>query len=139
MSQIEKEMQTLTIKDKVNMSYLLARQIITFQQAILMPNSEKDIKEAINGLVEMIPDAWKDKEWNEEIEKAKEVKKIDNRPFWCGTRIRADYCTEPYIYKTQYDANKLFHCVINLLFRRGLLSQVNRIEKVLGEGWDGEE
>ena len=142
----EKEFEALlTIKDKVNFPYLVARQIITYQQAILnMEHSDKEIREAINGLVELIPDAWKDDKWSEDLEAAKIEIVIDNRPSWCGFKLEPGpdgkiYGKDAYTKETKFVPNKLFHACVNLLYRRGLISKVSRTEKVLGDEWDGAE
>ena len=138
----EKEFPTLTIKGKLDFPYLLARQIITYQQAILnTEHSEREIQEAINGLVEMIPESWKDSEWEKEIKEANVEEKVDVGPPVAGS-IRMDEATclslgipKWKIVKTK-DSNKLFHSCIDLLNRRGMLSRVTKIEKMLGERFE---
>lgn len=141
----DRELPTLTIKDKMNFPYLLATQILTFQRAILnVDHSDREINEAINGLVELIPDSWKDKDWDKELEKATIEIKVDNRPSFCGVKCdpkiyKDTYGKEPFTIEKEFNPNKLFHACMNLLDRRGMLGQVTRIEKILGEGWDGGE
>lgn len=133
----ETEIPNLTIRDKLNAPYLLASQILTVQKAVLNTEfSKEEIKEAVMGLLALIPDTWKDKEFEDELEKAKVTIKIDVRPMWCGVRGSLEYCKkagiEPYKYKTSFDSFKVFHACINLLQRRGLMSEVTRIEKTEG-------
>ena len=142
----ETEIGTLTVREKLNMPYLLAKQIITFQQAILLPpeNSRSTVEEAINGLVELIPDTWKDDEWIKEIEKAKEEIIWDVRPWVAGdVYMNEEACNRlgipAYVTEEVKNPNKMFHAVVNLLYRKGLMSQITRIEKTLGEGWDGDK
>jgi len=61
----------LTLKDRLNFPYLLANQILTFQKAILnLEFSEREIREAIEGLVHLIPQAWKDEQFGKDMKKA---------------------------------------------------------------------
>ena len=126
----------LTIKDRLNFPYLLARQIIVFQDSILSTeNSESEIQEAINGLVEMIPEVWKDEEWFKEITEAETITQVDVRPLVTGsTRMSEQACQElgipAFIEEKSVDSNKMFHCVIDLLQRRGLLSRQTYTEKI---------
>lgn len=142
----EKEFEALlTIKDRLNFPYLIARQIITYQQAILnTEHSDREIQEAINGLVELIPDSWKDNKWKDELKQAEVIENKDLRPVVAGNvRMNEEVCKELGIpaFKEEKtcDPNKLFHACMNLLDRRGLITKISRTEKVLGEEWDGSE
>ena len=138
----EKEFPTLTIKGKVDFPYLLARQIITYQQAILnTEHSEREIQEAIAGLVEMVPNSWKDSEWEKEIKEAEVEEQVDVAPIVAGNiRMNEATCKELGIPKWKIvktnDSNKLFHSCIDLLDRRGMLSRVTKIEKMLGKRFE---
>ena len=138
----EKEFPTLTIKGKIDFPYLLARQIITYQQAILnTEHSQREIQEAINGLVEMLPASWKDAEWEKEIKEAEVEEKVDVAPLVAGSiRMNEETCLSLGIPKWKIvktnDSNKLFHSCIDLLDRRGMLSRVTKIEKMLGERFE---
>jgi hypothetical protein len=133
----ETEIPNLTIRDKLNVPYLLASQILTVQKAVLNTEfSKEEIREAVMGLLALIPDNWRDEEFEDELEEAKVTIKIDVRPMWCGVRGSLEYCKEagiePYEYKTSFGSFKVFHACINLLQRRGLMSQFTRIEKTEG-------
>ena len=140
---LTKEMLALTIKDRLNFPYLIARQIITYQQAILTTeHSEREIQEAINGLVELVPDSWKGEEWKKETKEAKIKRKIDIRPIVAGNiRMSEEVCKElgipAFREEEGWDSNKLFHCVINLLDRRGLISRKTKYEDIPGEPFNG--
>lgn len=143
MFQEEEELPSLNIKDKVNYPYLLASQILTYQKATLnLDFSDREIKEAIEGFVQMIPDSWKDEDWDKALKKSEIKESIDVRPEFCGVKPSLEYCKEngitAFIEKKTFDSMKLFHACINLLDRRGLISKVSRVEKVLGDEWDGE-
>lgn len=133
------ELPSLTIKDKVNFPYILANQMLTFQKAILNQEfSEREIREAVNGFVELIPDSWKDEDWKSDLEKAKVIEKKDVRPVVAGTiRMSKEVCSRlgiPVFNEEEtYDSYKLFHSCVNLLDRRGMISKVTKIDKVLGE------
>lgn len=134
----ETPIPNLTIRDKLNVPYLLATQILTIQKAMLDTSvySEREIREAVNGLVALIPDSWKDTDFEDELKNAKITLKIDQRPKFCGLSANLKTCKElgiePFKSVDTVDSYKLFHATINLLHRRGLLSQVTRIEKVEG-------
>ena len=143
MERSREETPALSIKDKVNFPYLIARQIITYQQAILnTEHSRREIQEAINGLVELIPDSWKDEDWKKDEKEADVEEIFDVGPRVAGsTRMNEATCKSLGIPKWKIvktkDANKMFHACINLLDRRGIISKVSRTEKVFGEEWDG--
>ena len=138
----EEELPSLTIKDKLNYAYLIATQFLTIQKAILnLEYSDREIKEAVNGLVEMIPDSWKDEGWEADLKKAEIKVTIDNRPNFCGVKpepqiYKDTYGKEPFTTKIEYDPNKLFHGCVNLFDRRGLITRRAKIEKHLGERFD---
>lgn len=119
----------LTLKDRLNFPYLLANQILTFQKAILnLEYSEREIKEAIEGFVHLIPESWKDDKWKKEIKAAETVEEVDMRKEWCGRKIG-----EPKIEKQKsFDHYKMFQACINLLDRKKMLSRVMRIEELEG-------
>jgi hypothetical protein len=126
MSRGEFEAQ-LTLKDRLNFPYLLANQILTFQKAILnMEYSEREIKEAIEGFVHLIPENWKDDKWKKEIGAAETVEKVDNRKEWCGRKIGKPKIEE---HKT-FDYYKMFQACINLLDRKKMLSRTVLIEEL---------
>lgn len=136
-SQEIEEIGPLTIREKLNMPYLLARQIITVQQSILSEeNSEREIQESVNGLVELVPDAWKDDQFRKDLENAKTIQRIDKRPLVAGNiRITEETCKElgiiPFEEKKVVDYYKVFQACIDLLCRRDLISKKRRIEKLV--------
>jgi len=135
MSQKEFEAQ-LTLKDRLNFPYLLANQILTFQKAILnLEFSEREIREAIEGFVHLIPEAWKDEKFKEALDEAKVKQKIDKRPLVAGN-IRMSEATclqlgfQPFEEKEVVDYYKMFQACINLLDRKKMLSRIARIEEL---------
>lgn len=143
----EEELPSLTIKDKMNYAYLIASQFLTIQKAILNKEfSEREIKEAVQGLVEMIPDSWKDDSWEKDVKKAEKEIIIDHREYWCNVlqsvKSYVDfYGKSPFETVIEYDPSKLFHACVNLLDRRGMITRRSKTEKHLGEkfGNDGYE
>lgn len=131
----------LTVRDRLNLPYLLANQILTYQRVI--PNfsySLPEIQEAIGGLVAMIPKSWHDEQWSDDLEKSITTIKTDLRPRWCGKPISIEATEKlgitPFKETKIYDYKKLFHACINLLDRRGLLSRREYVEEMTGERFD---
>ena len=134
MSEGEFEAQ-LTLKDRLNFPYLLANQILTFQKAILnMEFSEREIREAIEGFVHLIPENWKDDKWNKAVEKATIKQKVDLRPDFCGVKPSPEYCDENGITAFKeintFDYYKMFQACINLLDRKKMLSRTVLVEEL---------
>jgi hypothetical protein len=139
----EQELPSLTIKDKMNYPYLLAAQFLTIQKAMLNQEfSEREIKEAILGLVNMIPESWMDEDWNKQQKDSVIIDKIDVRPTFCGVPPSIEYCKDngiiPFEEKETFDYYKLFHACVNLLDRRGIITRRAKIEKHLGERYDND-
>lgn len=132
MSEKQKQDQTLlTLKDRINYPYILSSQLLTIQEAILGHN-EKDIQEAIDGLVAIIPSNYKnlkDDPFNKDLQAAKITK--TEKEFWCGFPIEGsehEVQTEDYFKKLQ--------TCTDLLSRRGMLSRTVLTEEISGE-WVG--
>lgn len=131
---------SLTIRDRMNFPYLLANQILTIQKAMLnsSDNSEisrREIEEAMQGFVQLIPEVWRDEEFYKEYESAKVIVTHDKRPIVAGKiRLAESVCKElgiePYEQEETYDPYKLFHICINLLERRGMVSRQTYTEKI---------
>ena len=94
--------------------------------------SEREIKEAIEGFVHLIPETWKDTKWEEEIEKAKTSKEVDARPEWCGRKIGTPKIEQ----QESFDHYKMFQACINLLERKGLVAKVIMTDKITGQRYD---
>jgi len=129
----------LTLKDRLNMPYLLANQILTFEKSITVVGSESktEIVESIKGLLNMIPTPWEDQEFREEIEKAKIQNDVDVRPEWCGLKATKDFCEKHGIGTIKkvdsLDHWKVLKACMNLLFRKGMLSRKTFTEKMTGK------
>ena len=132
----------LTLKDRLNFPYLLANQILTFQKAILnLEFSEREIRESIEGFIHLIPDDWKDDEFQKEMNATKIKQKKDMRPQITGTvRMSEKACRElgipAFVEEEVLDYYKIFQACINLLKRKGLISQVITTDKATGERYD---
>lgn len=132
----------LTLRDRINYTYLLAEQIVTFQKAILnMDLSEDEINEAIDGLVNMIPKSWRDSKFRRDIRKATSKTKIDVRPTFCGLKASVKYCIDNgiavFVEQEERDYKKLFQACINLFDRRKLLTKRVYTEIMTGRRFKG--
>lgn len=138
MSEVKGEEAQLSIKDRLNFPYILANQILTFQKSILAEeHSEREIEESIKSFVNLLPDSWKDEQFNEDLEKAKTKRKVDKRPQVTATiRMAEETCNElgipAFVEEEAIDYYSLFQACINLLDRKKLLSRVRRVEKLEG-------
>jgi len=141
MSELE---ANLTVRDRINYNYILANQILTFQKAILALEdaSAREIIESVEGLLHMIPENYKDEKFKQELEEAKIVRIIDNRPMNCGVKISEELCRamgiEPYIKEEILDPFKAFYACINLLQRLGKLDRPEYTERMTMEKIEGE-
>lgn len=128
----------LQLRDRINYPYLITRQIITFQQAILnFDLSPEEIAESIMGFINMIPESWRDEQFNEDLENAVTESEVDCRPSFAGVRLSVEACIEmgvaTTIKSTTEDYYTLFHACINLLDRRGMLSKRRFTERMKGK------
>lgn len=135
--QLQREPQ-LGLRSQLNHNYLLENQILTFQKATLATEfSKEEVTDAIRGLWFLIPDVWKDKDFDNEIDVATSKEKIDKRPIVAG-RIRMDEAIcrelgiEPFEMKAKIDYWLILQACINLLTRRKKIGKVDRIEKLEG-------
>jgi len=136
MSQPQQPLKQL--RDKMNYSDVIQNQLLTFQQALLKSgsdvDSQREVEEAIKGLIHLIPDSWKDKQFKEDYEKATEEYEKDVRPKYGGVRLDKETCKKlglPITQKAErIDWYKAFQACINLLDRRGLLSKTQWIEQL---------
>jgi len=136
MSQPQQPLKQL--RDKMNYSDVIQNQLLTFQQALLKSgsdvDSQREVEEAIKGLIHLIPDSWKDEQFKEDYEKATEEYEEDVRPKYGGVRLDKETCKKlglPITQKVErIDWYKAFQACINLLDRRGLLSKTQWIEQL---------
>lgn len=127
----------LTLRDRINHPYLVANQILSYQNIIQNPELAEDVREkAIIGLKNIIPEAWYDNTFNAEMKKAKITEEIDVRPLWCGRRLSVDFCEKnkyPIMEEIKtWDTDKVLHACINLLYRLGVLTRKSFTEKFTG-------
>lgn len=136
----------LTIKDRINYTYLLSVKLLTIDKAVLTvgETSSTEMTEAIELLRCSIPDFWKDDDYREEVEKAKIQIKVDNRPTFCGRPMDEDYCRDelgiqPYIDEEMYDPFAVHQAIINLLQRRKMIGRTIWKEIATGKPYESEE
>lgn len=134
----------LKLRDRLNYTYLLSQQIFTYQKAVLnMDLSEDEVGEAIEGLINMIPEAWRDKEFEDDIKGALQKTNVDVRPSYCGIKASVKFCIDNGIAVTveseERDYHALFKACVDLFQRRGMLSKRTYIEIMLGTGYKSEE
>ena len=131
--------QNLMLGDRINWPYILGQGVINFQTSIIKvegEQSEQEVREAALCLYNSIPDAWikADKEFEKDIKKAVQTRKVDARKEWCGRRVgKPKFEKEDYI-----DPYKLYHACVNVFHRRGLLSKTIFTEKIVPEPEDFE-
>ena len=130
---------TLTIKDRLPYTYILTEQIKTFQASCLNTEySRREIEEAIQGLVNMIPKPWveTDEEWKKDIDESKKKIKVDIRPSFAGVNMKVELCELKGIPIEKevevVDYFKMLHAVFNKLNRLGMISRRDWIEAPTG-------
>lgn len=141
MSEKEAEAQ-LTLKDRLNFPYILANQILTFQKAILaLDYSDREIEESIKGFIHLIPEAWKDDQFNKDLKEANSKRQVDKRPLVrAGVHMDEATCKElgipAIVEEDKIDYYKVFQACMNLLNRKGLISKVIMTDKILGDRYE---
>ena len=137
----------LTIKDKVNLPFLLANAVLNVQNSIIKTEgeqSEQEVREAVLCLYNLIPSSWieEDEKAAEELGKAIQKRVIDNRNMWCGRKCgnkifdgeKRNQIEEEYI-----EPYKLFRACVDILDRREMLSKKDRTEIIDGRFNDGND
>jgi hypothetical protein len=127
----------LTLKDKVNFPYILANLMLTFQKSILaLEFSDREIRECVEGFVATIPSDWMDDRFRKDLDESKIKVKVDIRPRFCGIPATEQVCKElgvpAFKEKISVDYFLRFHACIDLLNRKGLISEKTKTEKVEG-------
>lgn len=132
----------LTLKDRINYNYLLGVAILTLQRSIsTLDKSDREIRESVALLVDMIPSPWKDSQFNKEYKEAVIVQQIDVRPRWCGQPATIDWCLKHGVpvsrEETTYKYHKLLQAAFDLMERRAMLSRKKYTEKMTGRKFKG--
>jgi len=132
----------LTLKDRLNYPYYLGDAILTRNRSILKENySEREIIEATENFLSLIPASWEDDQFKRDLEEATIVKKVDVRQRFCGVPPSKEYCEENGITifeeEKSYNYKKLFRACINLVDRRGLTAKRKFTEKITGKPYIG--
>jgi len=122
--------QLLTLKDRINYAYILSKQLLTIQSAILA-REEGEIKESIDGLVSIIPTAYKDPLFFKDLKKTKTQTLVYD--YWCGIKLEETAKEKP----SENYYSKLQACT-DLLQRRGMLSRTRWREIATGKEWNPE-
>jgi hypothetical protein len=129
----------LTLKDKLNWTYILANAVLNFHNSVIKvegEQSEQEVREAALCLYYSIPESWKtaDALFAEELKKAITIRKVDVRNTYCGHKVgQPRYEDEEYI-----EPYKLFHACVNVMDRKGLLSKTRMTEIIDGMFNDGD-
>ena len=123
MSQVFED-QGLMLGNKINWSYILGLGVLKVDEALVKEEgfqSEQQVREAVLILKSKIPDAWvlRDTKWKKEVANAVVETEEDIRPTFCGIRIGI-----PKFKKVSVvHPIRLYHAVVNVFHRRGLLSK----------------
>lgn len=131
----------LTVKDRLNHSYLLAKAMIAHIER--MPDagtdeeSERSLRNTVEALYGTIPTVWKelDPDFFEEMQAAKYTKKFDIRPVVAGAvRLSENKCRKLGI-KTHrdvvtFDYRRVYQACVNLLNRMNMLAKKNFVEEL---------
>ena len=146
-------LQNLTIRDKVNWSFVLANEILNFCNAIVKPEglqSEQETREAVMCLFNSLPSSWieNDKDFEEDLKNSVIYAKVDNRAEWCGKRVGKPYCPhlkdavqcpkcknfkKCTVKEEKIEPYRLFHCIVNCLDKMNMLSKKSKIEIIDGK------
>jgi len=143
MSSRRERFQKLTIRDRLNYSYVLAEYEIRIAQVLDLQNDPdmSQFRAFVNWLLHTIPDDWKDKEFWEELKRAQRKILMDVRPEICGVPLSFEHCESrgiPIYQEVSYwDPYKQHQAIINLWNRRGLLSRVRWRELSTGRKFEG--
>lgn len=135
--------QKLTIRDRINYSYVLAEYEIRIAQVLDLKNDPemRQFRAFVNWLLHTIPDDWKDRDFYDELGRAQRKALMDVRPQVCGIPLSFEYCERDKIpiYRevVYWDPYKQHQAIINLWNRRGLLSRVRWREISTGKKFEG--
>ena len=140
MSNPQMFMPNLTIKDKVNLPFLLANAVLNVQNAIIKSEglqSEQEVRESVLCLYNLIPSSWieEDEKAAEQLAKAVQKRIIDARPEWCGKKCGNkifDGEKKNQIEEEWIEPYKLFRACVDILDRREMLSKKDRTEVIDG-------
>lgn len=131
----------LELKDRLNYPYIITRAIFSIETALSDSEYDADKLEGlIMALFYKIPDTWKSKEFDDEINNAKEIKTYDVRPRYGTIPLDIKICKKMdiKIYEKREEINyfKIYHAIINLLDRLGMLVRKEKIERSTGKNLD---
>lgn len=130
----------LTLQDRINYPYLMGEAIRNYLNTTIKPEGEFSPQECLNAALNclgLVPDSWKimDEQFELDLKAALIVKPIDSRGLWCGVKVGVP----TYKYRATLRPDKVFHAVINLLQRRGLMEKSILREIATGETFDTED
>lgn len=124
----------LEIRDKLPWNFLLAQFVLSYGKAILnIQYSAEELREAVEGIISMIPNTWKDERFYQDLEDAQIMIPTDNRPSFCGVTASEEWCEEngisTVLYVKSFEYFKVFNAISDLFNRRKMLGRVE--EKVI--------
>ena len=132
----------LTIRDRINFSYILAEYEIRLGAVLDLdqdPTLNK-FRALVTWLIHTIPDGWKDENFRDDMDQAQIKILEDIRPRVCGMPLSNRYCEMkkiPVLKETVLnDPFRQHQAIINLWYRRGLLSRVKYREISSGKKFD---
>lgn len=139
----------LTVKDRLNHSYLLAKAMIAHIEK--MPDagtdeaSERALRNTVEALYHTIPTIWKelDPDFFEEMKAAQYIKKVDIRPIVAGNiRLDENICRSLGIKThkevTTFNYRRVYQACVNLLNRMNMLAKKNFVEELEQIDFDDE-
>lgn len=132
----------LTIRDRINFSYILAEYEIKLGSVldVVKDPGLNQFRALVSWLIHTIPDGWKDPKFTEDMDLSKIKVLEDIRPRICGTPLSDRYCESRNIPVTREtiitDPFREHQAIINLWYRRGLLSRVKYREISSGKKFD---
>ena len=122
------EETTISFSDRINYPYILGRSFLTYLIAITnnpTAFTRQQVEEAAKAINTLIPDGMGDKQYRDDIAKARVKTTYDARPLLCGVPMGELVTTE--LDETDYYA--LVHAAVNLLYRSEMLTRRTVTEK----------
>lgn len=134
---LERELPGLSIKDRLNHPYIIARAILTIIQTSPNPLAkEAEIRDAVMMLYNLIPDSWHDDKFIKEISESRTTRLLNVRPSFCGKQASLEWCVKHGVPAVKeivvFNHHLLVKACINLLQNRGLLSRKALAEIMVG-------
>lgn len=127
---------SLTLRDRINFPYLVAKQLLIIQEFNVTQFAEKELIDAVRGFVASIPDSIKDDAFKKDEKGATITYYKDVRPSWCGELASFELCKELKLKSVEITVTlnpyKMLQAIINLLDRKNMIIRKQFIEKFTG-------